>query len=143
MKYEEWLEILKELKQSSDIEKIEKLKKEPINSNINDLLQPKIESLIIERFRNSVNKIINQLDNILSDPNILDLSLISFKKEIILTKELANLKQLSSESKNELNDMLKDETNKVFDILIKESHNIDYTGSTERIINNSRINWSE
>ena len=143
MKYEEWLEILEELKQSSDIEKIEKLKKEPINSNINDLLQPKIESLIIERFRNSVNKIINQLDNILSDPNILDLSLISFKKEIILTKELANLKQLSSESKNELNDMLKDETNKVFDILIKESHNIDYTGSTERIINNSRINWSE
>ena len=143
MKYEEWLEILKELKQSSDIEKIEKLKKEPINSNINDLLQPKIESLIIERFRNSVNRIINQLDNILSDPNILDLSLISFKKEIILTKELANLKQLSSESKNELNDMLKDETNKVFDILIKESHNIDYTGSTERIINNSRINWSE
>lgn len=143
MKYEEWLEILEELKQSSDIEKIEKLKKEPINSNINDLLQPKIESLIIERFRNSVNKIINQLDNILSDPNMLDLSLISFKKEIILTKELANLKQLSSESKNELNDMLKDETNKVFDILIKESHNIDYTGSTERIINNSRINWSE
>ena len=92
---------------------------------------------------NIVNKIINQLDNILIDPNILDLSLISFKKEIILTKELANLKQLSSESKNELNDMLKDETNKVFDILIKESHNIDYTGSTERIINNSRINWSE
>ena len=143
MNYEEWLNIIDELKTSVNIDKLEKLKNEPINNNINDLLIPKLKTLVQDRFNLNVRKIINELDNIFSDSNILDLTLVSFKKELNIIKQLATLKQLPCETQTELLKMIKNESDKLYEILIKESESIDYSGETTRIINNNRIKWSD
>ena len=51
------------------------------------------------------------------------------------------LKQLSSSKQFELTQMIKNEANKVFDILNKEAMISDYTGALTSIINNYRIKW--
>jgi hypothetical protein len=142
MTYEEWLNLIEELKTgNTNIEKLNKIKSAEINTNFNDLLEPKLEKLIKERFNTYITKIINDLGNIFSDMNYLDLVLLNYQKEIRFLIELSSIKQLSSSKQFELTQMIKKEANKVFDILNKEAMISDYTGALTSIINNYRIKW--
>lgn len=144
MTYEEWLNIIEELKTSNiNLEKLNIIKNTEINNNINDLLIPKIELLIRERFNNHINKIIKELSNIFQDINYLDLTLLNFQKELKFLTELSTLKQLPTQKQNELKEMLKTESTKVFDILNNEATIVDHTGALTSVINNYRIKWSE
>lgn len=144
MTYEEWLSILDDLKKPTlSTEKIELLKNTSINNNINDLIVPKIQDTIDIRFSNTINKIINNLDEIFYDKNMLDMELVNFKKEIKYIQELINLKQLPVNIQNELRIKIKDQTIQVFDILKKEANKIDYTGTFSLIIDNNKIKWSD
>ena len=142
MTYEEWLNLIEELKTgNNNIEKLNKIKSAEINTNFNDLLEPKLEKLIKERFNTYITKIINDLGNIFYDMNYLDLVLLNYQKEIRFLIELSSIKQLSSSKQFELTQMIKNESNKVFDILNKEAMISDYTGALTSIINNYRIKW--
>ena len=144
MTYEEWLNIIEELKTSNiNLEKLNIIKNTEINGNINDLLIPKIELLVRERFNNHINKIIKELSNIFQDINYLDLTLLNFQKELNFLTELSTIKQLPIQKQNELKEMLKTESIKVFDILNNEATIVDHTGALTSVINNYRIKWSE
>lgn len=144
MTYEEWLNIIEDLKTSNiNLEKLNIINNTEINNNINDLLIPKIEILIRERFNNHINKIIKDLSNIFQDINYLDLTLLNFQKELNFLTELSKIKQLPIQKQNELKEMLKNESAKIFDILNNEATIVDHTGALTSVINNYRIKWSE
>lgn len=144
MTYEEWLNIIEKLKTSNiNLEKLNIIKNTEINNNINDLLIPKIELLIRERFNKHINKIIKDLSNIFQDINYLDLTLLNFQKELKFLTELSTIKQLPNQKQNELKEMLKNESTKVFDILNNEATIVDHTGALTSVINNYRTKWSE
>ena len=133
MQYEEWLNILEELKTSStNIDTLKRMQNADVNPNFNNMLVPKLEELIRTKFNYSIEKIIKNLGDIFSDINYLDLTLLNSK-----------IKQLPQEKQIEIQIVLKTETNKVYDILCTEADKIDYTGSTSIIIKNNRIKWSE
>ena len=89
MTYEEWLETIEKLNNTNTNQEIlNKLKNEPFNSNLDQLLTPKLEKLIEDRYDLSVNKIVKELEFIFTDVNYLDLALINFKKEINYLLEL-------------------------------------------------------
>lgn len=144
MQYEEWLNILEELKTSStNIDTLKRMQNADVNPNFNNMLVPKLEELIRTKFNYSIEKIIKNLGDIFSDINYLDLTLLNFKKEINYVIELSKLKQIPPEKQIEIQIVLKTETNKVYDILCTEADKIDYTGGTSIIIKNNRIKWSE
>ncbi len=144
MTYEEWLNVIESLKNTNTNKEIlDKLKKEPLNDNLYDLLRPKLESLIIERYQLSVNKIVQNLESIFADVNYLDLSLLNFKKEIKYLLDLIDINQIPLDIKVNQTLKIKEDTEEVYKILIKEADKIDYTGVFSLTIKNNMIKWSE
>ena len=120
MKYEEWLNIIESLNNTSTNQDIlNKLKKEPLNTNLEYLISPKLNNMIEKRFELSINKIIKELDFIFSDVNYLDLALLNFKKEIKYLLELTKINQVPIDIRvNQTNNIIKG-TKEVYDILKK------------------------
>lgn len=144
MEYQTWLNIINDLKKGNlNQEKLQKLQEAPINNNINDLLVPKLEELIKIRFEKIIYNITNELGNIFSDYNYLDLILVNLKKDLTYLLAIASLKQIPKEKQEQLKDYLKDKSQQIYDILLNEARNIDYTGIYEITINNNKMKWSE
>lgn len=144
MNYETWLQHIELLNKGNiNNEVLEILKKEEINPNINSMLLPKLENLINNRFEISISKLINNLSEIFSDINYLDITLVNFKKEVKFNLELINLKQINPLKRDELLKTIKEKTNRTYDILLEEALNIDSKGIFYQIIINNKINWSE
>ena len=144
MTYEEWLSTIEQLNTTNtNQDLLNKLKQEPVNNNLSSMIVPKLVKLINNRFELSVNKIIKELEYIFTDINYLDLSLLNFKKEIKYLLELINLQHIPEDIKQASINKLKQDTNKVYDILIKEADKYDYTGVASMTIKNNMIKWSE
>lgn len=144
MTYEEWLNIVEQLTTTNtNQDLLNKLKQEPVNTNLSSMIVPKLTNLINSRFELSVNKIIKELEYIFTDINYLDLSLLNFKKEIKYLEELIKLHHIPQDIQSTNLKKLKLDTNKVYDILIKEADKNDYTGVASMTIKNNMIKWSE
>lgn len=144
MTYEEWLSTIEQLNTTNtNQDLLNKLKQEPVNNNLSSMIVPKLVTLINNRFELSVNKITKELEYIFTDINYLDLSLLNFKKEIKYLLELINLQHIPEDIKQTSINKLKQDTNKVYDILIKEADKYDYTGVASMTIKNNMIKWSE
>lgn len=144
MTYEEWLSTIEQLNTiNTNQDLLNKLKQEPVNNNLSSMIVPKLVTLINNRFELSVNKITKELEYIFTDINYLDLSLLNFKKEIKYLLELINLQHIPEDIKQTSINKLKQDTNKVYDILIKEADKYDYTGVASMTIKNNMIKWSE
>lgn len=144
MTYEEWLEIIEKLNNTNTNQEIlKKLQNEPLNTNLEQLLSPKLQKLIEDRFDLSVNKIIKELDFIFSDVNYLDLALINFKKEIKYLLELVRIKQIPIDYQINQTITIENDTKKVYEVLIKEADKYDYTGVFSLTIKNNMIKWSD
>ncbi|MBQ2639464.1 MAG: hypothetical protein IJF92_01730 [Bacilli bacterium] len=142
MSYEEWIECINILKNSNNEDIKNKLLDE-YNDNLKDMLIPKLIDLIKYKFNLSVQNILNNLDNIFSDNNILDMSLVRFRKEVLFIYSLTDIKEFTENNKNGLKDMVKRESKEVYDILIKESNKVDPTGILNMTIKNNVIKWSD
>lgn len=144
MTYEEWLITIENLKNTNINQKLlDKIKNTDINENINNMLIPKITSMLKYRFDESINKITRDIYQIFSDHNYLDLALLNFKKELKYLIELTNIKQLPNDIKEQLINKFKTDTEKVYNILLNKANTEDYTGILSMTINNNRIKWSE
>ena len=144
MTYEEWLITIENLKNTNiNQELLDKIKNTDINENINNMLIPKITSMLKYRFDESINKITRDIYQIFSDHNYLDLALLNFKKELKYLIELTNIKQLPNDIKEQLINKFKTDTEKVYNILLNKANTEDYTGILSMTINNNRIKWSE
>lgn len=143
MHYNEWLELIERLRNTSSVSDKLKFINEKENNNIKDLLIPKIYELIKYKFDKAINKIISNINNMYYDVNYLDLNLVIFKKEVLFIYDLIFNNQLTDIDKEKLGNMLKSESNKVYDILLKKSYEFDQTGILKMNINNNRIKWSD
>ena len=143
MTYEEWLNIIDELKKTNNVEQINILKNTHINENLSHMIETKLSNLVKEKFEKSISKIIRELPTIFSDVNYLDLTLINLKKEINFIKEIIQLKQISISEQNNLLNLIKEQTENTYNILLKEANQTDQTGIYTITINNNRIKWSE
>jgi hypothetical protein len=143
MHYNEWLELIERLRNTSSVSDKLKFINEKENNNIKDLLIPKIYELIKYKFDKAINKIISNINNIYYDVNYLDLNLVIFKKEVLFIYDLIFNNQLTDNDKEKLGNMLKSESNKVYDILLKKSYEFDQTGILKMNINNNRIKCSD
>lgn len=142
MTYEEWLECINILKNKNDEDVKNKLLNEPLNENIQYILEPKIIELLKYKFGKSIEKIRTSLDETIYDANILDLELNDFKKELKFIMELVNIKELSDSNRKVIKEVVIEESDKVYEILIKEARISDPIGILEQVIKNNRIKWS-
>ena len=78
-----------------------------------------------------------------NDNNYMDICMIEFKKNINFIEKLIKLKQIPVNIQQQLLNKLKDETDKTYEILEKESIAIDDKGILQMIIRNNRIKWSD
>ena len=143
MRYEEWIDLLKELEKSNKEDLLKKIIESDYNPNIKDHLEPKLENTIKIKFQTSIDKIIKNLDTIFYDVNNLDIYLVNFRKELGFIERLINTQHLSEEKKTELTVMLRTETENIYNILIKEANREDPTGLYAITIKNNRIKWSD
>lgn len=143
MSYEEYIEILEQLKTKNDNILKDKLLNSNVNSNLIQLIEPKIIMLVQEKFQNSINKMIANLETMFMNNYELDQYLLDFKKDIKFIFDLTNLKEITDSKRLETKTMIKNETNKVYDILINKANQIDMTGVLSMTIKNNEIKWGE
>ena len=144
MSYEEYINLLNDIKTfDTNLEKLEILKKTPVNPNIKELLIPKIIDLIKYKFQKTISKIKDHLDELFDDINYLDLALVNFKKETNYIIDLIDNPIINEKDQEELLKMVYNDTDKVYDILIKEADNIDRNGTISIVIKNNRIKWRQ
>ena len=142
MTYEEWLAIIEKLKSRN-------INRELLNQITNnqpptiDRALPKVLEMIDCRFDLSVKNMINNLEEMFSDENMLDMYMVNFKKEILFLNDLCHLPMLPSDTKRTYMIKLKTESDRVYDIIEKEADNEDYTGYLRQLIKYNRIKWSE
>lgn len=142
MNYEEWINFFDILKKSNNEEVKNKLLNE-YNDNLRYMLIPKIIELVKYKFNIAVQSILNNLDNIFDDSNMLDMSLVKLKKDLLFIYELTNMKELDEVNNKKLKSTLKKETQRVYDILSKEATKVDPTGVLNLTIKNNIINWGD
>lgn len=143
MNYNEWLNILDSLENTNQSEELlKKLQNTNLDSNINSKIIPHLENTIINRMNLSIKKKINDLDYIFTDQNTLDLTLVTFKKEIKYNLALTELKQLPKENQEKLKETIKKQVNEVYEILKKEAIREDPTGVLLQTIKYNEIKWS-
>lgn len=143
MSYEEYIEILEQLKTKNDNILKDKLLNSNVNSNLIQMIEPKIIMLVQEKFQNSINKMIANLETMFMNNYELDQYLLNFKKDIKFIFDLTNLKEITDPKRLETKTMIKNETNKVYDILINKANQIDMTGVLSMTIKNNEIKWGE
>ena len=142
MTYEEWVITIDKLKNRSiNHELLEKLKSDP--SNVQAKILPQIIEMLDVRFELSVKNMIDNLETMFEDENMLDLFMVKFKKEIIFLNDLCHLEIIPPDIKRKYMIKIKDETDKVYDIIERESLELDYTGYLKQIIKHNRIKWSD
>ena len=102
MSYDEWLYSIKLLEKSNNVEVKDNLLDEEFNPNLVDRLEPKLIELIKASFIKNVERIKASIDNIFDDNNILDLTLVDFKKKVKFVYDLTNIKEIRYEKKESL-----------------------------------------
>ena len=129
MSYDEWLEAIDVLLKRNDEEIKNKMLSEKDNYNINYMLEPKLIDLIKFKFNKCVSDIKASLEVIMEDNYVLDMTLSDFKKKVKFVFELIDIKNIREEKRNELYDTLKEGTEEVYRILLREASSVDSTGA--------------
>ena len=140
MNYNEWLDTIELIKKSNrNRQYLEKMINAEDNKNINELLEEKLLDLINYKLNKAINKITININEIFHNTSTIDFSLNDFKKDIKYIKNICNLKQISNNTRERLLETIYQSSDKVYEIIIKKSLEIDRTGMYKSIINKTRI----
>lgn len=140
MNYNEWLDTIDLIKKSNrNRQYLEKMINAENNKNINELLEEKLLDLINYKLNKAINKITININEIFHNTSTIDFSLNDFKKDIKYIKNICNLKQISNNTRERLLETIYQSSDKVYEIIIKKSLEIDRTGMYKSIINKTRI----
>ena len=140
MNYNEWLDTIELIKKSNrNRQYLEKMINAENNKNINENLEEKLLDLINYKLNKAINKITININEIFHNTSTIDFSLNDFKKDIKYIKNICNLKQISNNTRERLLETIYQSSDKVYEIIIKKSLEIDRTGMYKSIINKTRI----
>ena len=135
MNYNDWLDLINQVEKSNrNTIYLQKMEDADNNININEMLQPKLIDLITNKLAKAIRRIVNNINETFRNPNTLELTIINFDKDIQYILKICNLKQIDNDVKSKLITTVNDEANKVYDILIEKSLEVDRTGMYKTII---------
>lgn len=144
MNYQEWLDNIQKLEQNqNDFKILEKLEKEEINNDIQEMLTPKLQLLITNKTNYIISNLIKEIEIMYTDINQLDYSLVKFKKDVGFIYRLINLKQIPTNEQDYIKKKFKEDIKETYNILKKEADIIDYTGAFSQTITNNEYKWSD
>ena len=143
MSYQEWIDNIEKLRHANDENIKSMMLQEDVNTNIKDMLQPKIIQLIEYKFKSTIDAILKSKDPMFYDYDLMDLNLMHLKKNIKFIEELLNIKYLDKENSKHLKEIIKLNLDKLYDSLIKASLEIDDIGELSMIIKNNIYKWSD
>lgn len=135
MTYNEWLETI-ELVEKSNRNHIylQKMISAPNNENINELLKPKLVDLITNKLKKAIKRIIHNLRDTFHNSNTLEFTISNFEKELEYIYSICNLPEIDQNTRNEIMVAIKEQRDRVYEILINKSLEIDRTGMYKIII---------
>ena len=143
MSYADWMKLFESFQNThTDKEKLEQLLLLEKSENYNEDLVKHFHELIQNRLQLSINKIIANLEVIFDDYNFMDFILVSFKKEIEYLISMLNCKILGDVERVNFKAEIKEEIDKIYDILDKKALEFDYTGVLSMMINSNKVKWS-
>ena len=142
MTYDDWITSLERLERVNDESVKKALLSEERNENLMSILEPKLIELIKNKFTKSINEIIRTIDEMELDRNSLDLTLSEFKRKVKFVYSLIDIKEISDEQRNVLDELIKTQTTNVYNILLSKIRGADSSGVYEQTIRNNMIKWS-
>lgn len=142
MTYDDWITSLERLERVNDESVKKALLSEGRNENLMSILEPKLIELIKNKFTKSINEIIRTIDEMELDRNSLDLTLSEFKRKVKFVYSLIDIKEISDEQRNVLDELIKTQTTNVYNILLSKIRGADSSGVYEQTIRNNMIKWS-
>lgn len=142
MTYDDWITSLERLERVNDESVKKALLSEGRNENLMSILEPKLIELIKSKFTKSINEIIRTIDEMELDRNSLDLTLSEFKRKVKFVYSLIDIKEISDEQRNVLDELIKTQTTNVYNILLSKIRGADSSGVYEQTIRNNMIKWS-
>lgn len=139
MIYEEWIRNIDELSKKNDKNILLLMQQEDKNEYICDMLEPKLENLVYFKIRKMVSKLSSEISNMFMDHNYLDLMLVNYNKDKKFILGICEIKQMSSDVRDKLIKKVNDETERVFEMLIREANKVDMSGVLGMTIKNNMI----
>lgn len=143
MNYEDYLDKINILLNENNEDILKELENAPEKNNFNEMLIPKINELINKKFIKSVEKIMNNLEEIYTDQQYLDYYLTNFKNNIKFILRICHLKNLPEDLQAKKYQEIKNEVTKTYKIINDEAIKIDPIGYLSNIIKNNEIKWSD
>jgi ATP-dependent RNA circularization protein (DNA/RNA ligase family) len=143
MVYEEYLNLLDELKTSSSEALRDKIINSNLSENLRSMAEPKVIDTIKIKYGNTINRIIREMDNMFRDNYVFEQQLINFKKEVLFIYSLTDIKELSDESRESFKKTIKEETEKIYNILEQKANELDISGNLALSVRNSKIIWRD
>ena len=135
MTYNEWLETIELVEKSNrNHTYLQKMISAPNNENINELLKPKLVDLITNKLKKAIKRIIHNLRDTFHNSNTLEFTISNFEKELEYIYSICNLPEIDQNTRNEIMVAIKEQRDRVYEILINKSLEIDRTGMYKIII---------
>lgn len=142
MTYDDWITSIERLERVNDESVKKALLSEELNENLMSILEPKLIELIKSKFTKSINEIVRTIDEMELDRNSLDLTLSEFKRKVKFVYSLIDIKEISDDQRNVLDELIKTQTTNVYNILLSKIRGADSSGVYEQTIRNNMIKWS-
>lgn len=144
MEYNKFIEIIEKMVKSHNNKTLlENLQSLNLSPDLENYVIPKIDDLVSALLTKSINSILKNINNIFSDRNYLDLTLLEFIKDLVYINNIIKCTVTDDEYKTKIHNKVLENADKVFDILLKEAKKHDYIGEYTHIINNYKKKWSE
>lgn len=143
MSYADYIKLFESfINTNTDKEKLQQLLELNDNPNYHNELVNQFHDVIHNRLQLSIDKIISNLEIIFDDHNYMDFILVTFKKEIEYLISMLNCKILDDVTRANFKAEIKENLDKIYDILDKKALEFDYTGVLSMMISSNKVKWS-
>ena len=144
MTYNDWLDFIKKIETSklSD-DMLDVIKNNQLNDSFKENVLTKMDEAIYKRLSTATENISSKLTYLFEDEYLMEMQLVIFKKEAKILYKIVKSGIFSQEYVEKRTEQIRDDVDKIFDILYNEANKIDFSGVLGMSIKNNRIRWDK
>ena len=144
MTYNDWLDFIKKIETSklSD-DMLDVIKNNQLNDSFKENVLTKMDEAIYKRLSTATENIASKLTYLFEDEYLMEMQLVIFKKETKILYKIVKSGIFSQEYVEKRTEQIRDDVDKIFDILYNEANKIDFSGVLGMSIKNNRIRWDK
>lgn len=144
MTYNDWLDFIKKIETSklSD-DMLDVIKNNQLNDSFKENVLTKMDEAIYKRLSTATENISSKLTYLFEDEYLMEMQLVIFKKETRILYKIVKSGIFSQEYVEKRTEQIRDDVDKIFDILYNEANKIDFSGVLGMSIKNNRIRWDK